>query len=57
VVRRDQSFWQSQWRRLKRMMFEVSAECSQSPGVSSGAAGRHFRMVGAVGMVAAVNGM
>lgn len=23
VVRRDKDFWQSQWRRLKRMMFEV----------------------------------
>lgn len=23
VVSRDQSFWQSQWGRLKRMMFEV----------------------------------
>jgi hypothetical protein len=24
VVRRDEDFWQTQWRRLKRMMFEVS---------------------------------
>jgi hypothetical protein len=26
VVRRDEDFWQSQWRRLKRMMFEVRSD-------------------------------
>lgn len=30
VVRRDQSFWQLQWRRLKRMMFEVGPALNSS---------------------------